>query len=124
MTSDVTNNQGDLREVSTCMLNECTCPNGTPVPGSQCVTNQGNQCQSCAAGFHHNQDLDRCEANDCVCEGGTAVTGQLCTEHGATICSSCNQYNQLVGNACQTRRRGGENLFVIHVSDREFFMMI
>ena len=99
----------------TCVINECTCPNGKPVRNKECVVNQGVQCKSCNTGytnlptcedcsdFYHLEDGGLCEKNECICPNGDAVRRNDCKEDGGVQCVSCNDFYHLEEEECQEK---------------------
>ena len=75
-----------------CEQNVCTCQNGEPKTGIDCVAHGKEDCSStgCNKGFHFDSDL--CEENRCTCYNGEPNIGIDCIDHGWEDCnpSGCN----------------------------------
>ena len=72
-----------------CEQNLCTCQNGEPKNGTNCVTHDKEDCSStgCDKGFHFDSDLKTCEQNRCTCWNGEPQIGIDCTRHGWEECT-------------------------------------
>ena len=84
-----------------CLINKCTCPNGTPVADTACHHHGEIQCATCNLLFHlssGNGTSQICEPNICNCENGTPVGSDSCSTHGSNQCESCNEYRHLTSD--------------------------
>ena len=93
------NNNYTLNDGITCVLNKCTCKNGTPAAGTACPRNGANRCQSCKTNYTLNEN--KCIQNQCTCPNGTAATGSTCTQNGAKQCISCKYGYKLDNKQCE-----------------------
>ena len=85
-----------------CITNTCKCPNGTVVPGDDCLINNSNKCLDCNPGFHKNAS-NECITNTCICPNGTEVTGDDCLINNSNKCLDCNPgFHKNASNECIT----------------------
>jgi len=71
-----------------CEQNICTCQNGQPKSGIECVTHKEENCTptGCNPGFHFDSNSNLCKQNECTCRNGETKTGIYCIVHGKEDC--------------------------------------
>lgn len=102
------NNTGFTLNVETkaCIVNVCTCVNGTPHSGQDCEDHNSEDCFECQGNFHEEilTDLDSrfigtqdllaqktiCLPNKCTCKNGIPVDDDDCILHESNQCKECN----------------------------------
>ena len=67
----------------------CTCRDGTPAKGMDCIEHGAELCSECNSGFHKDSEA-RCVKNKCWCKNGTPAEGWFCPKSGAKLCSKCD----------------------------------
>ena len=76
-----------------CVVKTCTCANGAPASGVNCVSHGASSC----VGGDYDQSGN---FKSCFCNAGVAAYGSVCPTHGTRFCLSCNAGYTLVDNAC------------------------
>ena len=60
-----------------CVANVCTCDNGTPATGTNCLEDGEPHCETCDSGWFINEANQCVDSISCSCPNGTAATGTV-----------------------------------------------
>ena len=93
----------DLCDTRVCQPNICTCQNGEPKTGIDCLTHGKEDCtpSGCNKGFHFDSGL--CQPNICKCQNGKPKTGIDCLIHNKEDCLNCKKGYDLIDKNCVKR---------------------